>query len=164
DEITLSVNKVEGDKSQSSALLSVPVKEGQGGTIQTKNNASVSNDSDWYRIRLPKKITEPRSSDGKLFARIKILHQRDKNFDYLDILIGKGDHAHITFYFDGNGKYIDQRRYKCSLEGVLKYQPDTKKILPSTLVIVLDDYTECLVLTFDHSADGELSLTEAIFK
>jgi hypothetical protein len=153
EELNLKINGIKGDKLKSSAIFSSPIHRLHEPIIKTTNNASISNANIAYRIELPKKRINVKSEKG-LFATIRINHQEDKNFDYLDILIGaQGDteHGHMAFHFDGNGKCILSRKYNCSLSVEQSYSTERKEIIPSKIMITLDDFQATLRLRFESS-------------
>lgn len=93
-------------------------------------------------------------SSKNVFATIRIRHQGDRDFNYLDIIMGEeGDteHSHITFYFDGNGKCILSRKYKCELESMMQYDPTTRDITPLNIKLIFDDFETSLKLQFKYS-------------
>jgi len=166
DEITLSVNQTDGDNlSKSSAILTVPQNDKTKSEIRTTGNANVKNSEKYYKIEpLSKRNLKIKSSQGNK-ARIKIGKQIDENFEYLDILFLTGEtHPHITFYPDGNGKFIGLRGFDCRLKSILDYDPNSKNISPSAIEIEVKNINEKLRLDFSFDNKNEIiSLTKWSF-
>ncbi len=148
DEITLSTNTTNGDKTEnSSASLVIPIKPNLESKINISGNATVRNNMEPYKIEIrdnPKKI---RIKSGKgLFAIIRIAFQRSAGFYFFDVLFGvegqeetintdgNKERPHIAIYPDGNGKFIRLLGHNCELESELTYDPSQKKYLSCQVI------------------------------
>ncbi len=179
DEITLSTNTTDGDKTDgASASMSIPVNDQSKPEILTKGNASVTNMGNAYDIEmLDNKRTLKINSDTGLFAVIRVSYQRDEEFKYLDVLFGskgqpetidekgKKDRPHIAFYSDGNGKFIRLSGYDCELKSNLGYDQDNKDIYPSCIEIYSYEHSQKIVMDFEfNSGKRKVILKDAYFK
>lgn len=180
EEITLSTNTTDGDKtSGASARLSIPVNRQFKPEILTKGNASVTNTTSVYDIEIlnnPKNGLKIDSETG-LFAVIRVKSQRDKGFEYFDVLFGpkgqselineKGEkeRPHIAFYSEGNGKFIRLSGYDWELTSKLEYDPASKNIYPSCIEIYSDEHSEKIVMDFEFNSDErKVTLKDAYFE
>lgn len=168
EELTVSVGSVNGEKTQESlALLSIPQHEAMLGEIRTSGNACISNNSEHHSICIAATCIKKIRSNGGLFANVRIKKQNEPSFDHFDILCGpkgKKEHSHITFYPEGNGKFIGFREENCRLETKLCYDNADKNIFPSEAIIHFNDYSETLTLTFDFNNIAKLvTLNDAAF-
>ena len=166
DEITLSVNKPDGDSlNKSSATLTVPHNEKTKSEIITAGNADVKNSKNYYQIQPLTKKNLKIISPQRNKARIKIDKQIDNDFEYFDILFLTGrTHPHIAFYPDGNGKFIGLRGFDCDLKSVLNYNPSTKIISPSTIEIEVKNINEKLRMDFSfNNENNSVTLTKCNF-
>jgi hypothetical protein len=179
DDITLSTNDVRShgeSGSFSSASLSIDVKTKKA-VINTVGNASVRNKNAYQKIQFAggKKNLKALSSTG-WFASVKLKYQRNAEHDYVDVYFGisgreekvtndgQKDRPHISFYPDGNGKFIRLSGYKCILKGELTYDTSTSAILPVKLKIEIEDSTEDLILIFQHAQSDGLILAGISFE
>lgn len=179
DEITLSTNSAEGDTTKnSSASFIVPVSGGRTPEISIKGNAGVSNEQPYHTIAIKddRKQLKIRSDTG-LFAVIRIANQRNSGFQYYDVLFGQkgqSEHRndrggkmrpHIAFYPTGNGKFVRLSGFACKLESQLGYDVEGKAIFPSSIRIILSEYSETISLSFVYDRENHLVvLTRATFK
>lgn len=178
EEITLNTNTIDGEHtSKASASLNIPVNDRSQPEILTKGNASVTNMGDPYDIEiLDNRKRLKVQSDSGLFAVIRICHQRDENFKYFDVLFGtkgqtesideKGvkDRPHITFYSEGNGKYIRLSDYDCELSSSLGYNQHSKDIYPSRIEIFSYGHSQKIVVCFEfNSVKRKVILKDAYF-
>src|ERR1700710_1406454 len=120
--VTLATNTIPGDKTQrSSVSINFPLDELSAGTIRTTGNASFSTSGTTLDIALIGGMTEMREvGNGELFVLAKVGLQRNTGLKYFDFLFGRRgqresvdessnrirEHAHITVYPDGNGKFL----------------------------------------------------------
>lgn len=178
DEITLSTNTIDGDKTQdSSARIIIPTNDHSPPEISTTGNASVvnsshdgSSESPYYDIAIqdnPKRGLKIKGSDG-LFATVKIAKQRNKGFSYFDVYFGvKGakevvgadgqkNRPHIAFYPEGNGKFIRLSGYDCEIVNVLNYDPKEKEIYPSQIEIIISSHAKKIVMNFELNSESNL--------
>jgi len=168
DEITISSNSADGDKTNhSSASISIPVKNSEAPEIKTEGNASVTNTTSNYHIEIkdnPKKLKI--KSESGLFAIVRIKEQRDTNSLYYDIYFGKKgkeesvddsgqkNRPHIALYPDGNGKFIRLSGYKCNLKSNLNYCPSNKTIYPSSIEIHSIQHSETIAMNFQFNENS----------
>jgi hypothetical protein len=179
DPITLSTNQGDGERTENAyAILSIPQNKETKPEVLTGGNANVKNINNPYKIAIkdnPKEL-KIKSSNG-LFAIIKIVARRDCGFDCFDILFGEAGRAeiisedgnkqrpHLTIYPDGNNKFFRLAGYKCQMEGKLEYEANNKTIYPLESIIVFDEYSERLVLSFTYTKDtNTVELVGAEFK
>jgi hypothetical protein len=170
EELSVSIGSVNGEKTQESlASLNITQQEEALGEIRTSGNASISNNSGHYSMFIAAISKKKIESVGGLFAKVKIKKQYNGEpfFDYFDVVCGtkaKDQHSHITFYPDGNCKFIAFRTEKCRLESKLCYDAAGKNIFPSKAIIHFDDFSEILTLTFNFDKTKKtVTLNEAIF-
>ena len=164
DSITLSTNEGDGEKTENAyAILSIPQNKDNKPEVLTGGNANVKNINKPYNIAIkdnPKEL-KIKSSNG-LFAIIKIVARRDCGFNCFDILFGEAgreetinengikQRPHLTIYPDGNNKFFRLAGYKCQMEGKLEYEANNKTIYPLESIIVFDEYSEKLILSFTY--------------
>ena len=179
DPITLSTNVGESEKTEKSyASLSIPQNKDSKPEILTGGNANVKNNSRPYNISIKDNPKELKiKSPNKLFAIIKIVPRRDCGFNCFDLLFGESgrkevlnedgvkQRPHMTIFPDGNNKFFRLAGYKCKLEGKLKYGSNDKTIYPLESLIIFDEYSETLVLSFNFTKDtNTVELIKAEFK
>ena len=179
DPITLSTNLGEGEKTEEAyASITIPQNKESKPEILTGGNANVKNNNQPYNITIkdnPKEI-KIKSSTG-LFAIIKIVLRRDCGFNCFDMLFGESgreeivnelgikQRPHLTIYPDGNNKFFRLVGYKCKMQGKLEYEVNDKLIYPIESVIIFDDNSEKLVLSFNFIKDtNTVELINAEFK
>ncbi len=162
DEIIISTNQAEGDKTENSfAIISIPQNHESKPEIRLSGNANIMNNNKPYAIAIinnAKKI-KIKSLNG-LFAIIKIVDRRDCGFKCFDILFGEAGREetknsegnktrpHLTIFPDGNNKYFRLEEYKCKMESKLEYDPNNKDIFPNEWTISFEKYSEYLTLSF----------------
>jgi hypothetical protein len=178
DEITLSTNQVEGEKTDKSyAIMSVPQTNETKPEFSIGGNANIKNNNDPYLITIkdnPKQI-KLKSAKG-LFAIIKIVDRRDCGYKCFDLIFGeKGrdeiqnsegikTRPHLTIFPDGNNKYLRFSGYRCKMECKLEYDSIEKTIIPITSTIFLEDYSEQLILDFFYQKESNtVELVDARF-
>jgi hypothetical protein len=167
DQITLSINQGEGDKMENSyAIISIPQDKKAKPEIQIVGNAYVKNTTEPYNIAIKDSPRELKiKSPNGLFAIIKIVLRRDCGFNCFDLLFGEAgrkeiknedgikERPHLTIFPDGNNKFFRLVGYKCKMEGKLEYEASDKTIYPINSIIVFDEYSEKLVLSFTYKKD-----------
>lgn len=178
DEITLSTNGAEGDSTmKSSATFVVPVRNDKAPEILLKGNATASNEQPYFAIAIKDNRKQIKiKSDTGLFAVIRVVKQRDSDFQYFDLLFGqkgqlerrdeKGDkmRPHIAFYPTGNGKFVRLGGFDCEVKGELGYDVKGKTIYPSAISVVSGGYSETISLNFDYNKENKIIvLTGAVF-
>lgn len=177
DMLEIGVNETLGGYEYSTAVFSVPIKEGASGTITTTNDAIIKNDSEYYYVKLKDNKKEIRVKSENLFATIKIEKQKcPVEFDFFGIYFGvsgvkevineKGgkNRPHIAFYPDGNGKFFRKSDYNCDIECNMIYENDSKLIFPNTVFVKVMDYKEQLRVDFEFDKVNHIAtLLEASF-
>ncbi len=185
DEVTLTTNSSEGDKTDSAvAVMSIPIVGDTGGAIKTFGNASVSNGISPSKLSLSdgQEKIKVKSQNG-LFAEASIKTQRNTDRQYFDLLFGtagqrattnqKGvkppPHSHFSFYPDGNGKFARLSGHRCELSSEMTYNSSEKAILPQTIRVHSLDHQETLELHFtqqnaDHVVLNEMSFVDSKLK
>jgi hypothetical protein len=175
DSVTLATNAIPGDKTQRSGVsISFPIDELSAGAIRTIGNASISTSGPTPDIALIGGMTEMREvGNGNLFVLAKVGLQRNTGLKYFDFLFGRRgqresvdesnnrirEHAHITIYPDGNGKFLALRGYNCEIESQSRYSVAAARIAPATLRIRVLDLNEIAEVDFVTESDDRIILS-----
>jgi hypothetical protein len=178
EHISLSTNAQVGDiTNKSAAIISFPLNSLNEGIIQTSGNASVSNNPKPIMLQIcgGSDQIKVKSANG-LFVIARLRLQRNTGFQYFDILFGTANRRetlnasgakqrpHLSFYPDGNGKFIRLADYKCELETMQKYNAQQKQIIPSSIRIRSLEHMEIIELNFESSDSAIVNLKEIRFE
>lgn len=173
NELELSINKVTGDLMSSKTSLTLPL-DGSTGNVRIEGNGSVINDASYLPISIGNKKKLKAENASVLFANVRIRKQRDKSFDYFDVLFGEKHKAeevndgvknrpHIAFFPDGNGKFIRLSGYKCTLINSSMLLDAGNTLLPKKIEIAVEDYKNTLVLEFSYLEIEKVVLVDRIY-
>ena len=177
DTLTLSTNKVPGDKTAiSSAHIEIPVDGRSQGSIVTKGNATVQNASAPARplIGGGKNKIKVASPTG-LFVVARVGHQRDTNQGYFDFLFGtqgqseepddsgRKQRPHIAIHTDGNGKYLRSGGHDCELVGQMRYDAKERRVCADAVKIRSLVHNETIEAHFTCDASGAVVLDSISF-